>query len=160
MSYSNINVSLTPGQLKKLQSKSAKQCGTTITLKPNQMNGGANKLPLTTRQVKHFNDAFKDKKGVQITLSAAAIKNMIKTGGIFPLFAALPALVAAAAPAVAKAAALGVVGGLGTKAVQSIAESYEPKKGRGYKKKGKGLRLPGTPYSWYSGKGLRLGPVY
>ena len=66
---------------------------------------------------------------------------MIKSGGIFPLFTAIPALVAAAAPAIAKSVA---VGALGAKAAQSIADSYEPKKGQGYKKKGKGLRLPGT----------------
>jgi hypothetical protein len=33
--------------------------------------------------------------------------------------------------------------------------------GKGYKKKGKGLRLPGTPHTWYKGSGLRIpGTVY
>ena len=92
------------------------------------MTGGANKLSLTTRQVKHFNDALVAKKGVQITLSAAAIKNMMKTGGIFPLLAAIPALIAVAAPAVAKAAALGAVG---TAAGMALKKAT----GKGYKKR-------------------------
>ena len=155
MSYSVVNVTLTDGQIKKLRSKSAKQCGTTVTLKPTQMVGGNHKISLTTRQIKHFNDAMKNKKGVQIDFSAAAIKNMERTGGIFPLLAAIPALIAAAAPAVAKAAALGAVG---TAAGMALKKAT----GSGYKKKkrGNGLRLPGTPYTWYSGKGLRLGPAY
>ena len=53
MSYNAINVTLTPGQIKKIQSKSAQQCGTTITLKHNEMIGGSNKLSLTNTQVKH-----------------------------------------------------------------------------------------------------------
>lgn len=158
MSYSVVSVELTDGQVKKLRSKSAKQCGTTITLKPSQMAGGNHKISLTARQIKHFNNAMKNKKGVQIDFSAAAIKDMEKTGGIFPLLAAIPALIAAAAPAVAKAAALGAVG-----TAAGLELKMAP--GKGYKKKrpvaGKGLRLPGTPYSWYSGKGLRLpGTVY
>jgi len=160
MSYSVVNVTLTDGQIKKLRSKSAKQCGTTVTLKPTQMVGGNHKISLTTRQIKHFNDAMKNKKGVQIDFSAAAIKNMERTGGIFPLLAAIPALIAAAAPAVAKAAALGAVGTAAGMALKKATGGSA--RGSGYKKKkrGNGLRLPGTPYSWYSGKGLRLGPVY
>ena len=69
---------------------------------------------------------------------------MITSGSIFPLFAAIPGLIAAAAPAVAKAVTLGAAGALGTKAAQSIAESYEPKKGRGYKK-GKGSKTTRNP---------------
>ena len=128
MSYSVVSVTLTSGQLKKLQSKSAKQCGTTVTLKPNQMAGGPNKISLTTRQIKHFNDPLKNKGGVQIAFSAAAINNMIKTGGIFPLLAAISALIAAAAPAVAKAAALGAVG---TAAGMALKKAT----GQGYKKR-------------------------
>ena len=160
MSYSVVSVTLTDGQVKKLKSKSAKQCGTTITLKPTQMAGGNHKISLTTRQIKHFNDAMKNKKGVQIDFSAAAIKNMEKTGGIFPLLAAIPALIAAAAPAVAKAAALGAVGTAAGMALKKATGQGYKKKKRGRAVAGKGLRLPGTPYSWYSGKGLRLGPVY
>ena len=53
---------------------------------------------------------------------------MIKAGVIFPLLAAIPALIAAAASAVAKATALGAVG---------IAAGMALKKatGQGYKKR-------------------------
>ena len=81
---------------------------------------------------------------------------MIKSGSIFPLLAAIPVLISAR-----KAAALWAAGALDAKAVHNFAQSYEPKKGRGYKKKEKGLRLPGTPHSWYKGSGLRIpGTVY
>jgi len=154
MSYSTVSVSLTDGQIKKLKSKSAKECGTTITLKPSQMSGGNNKISLTKTQVKHFNDAMKNGKGVRIDFSKAAIASMIKSGGILPLFAMIPGLIAAAAPAIAKAAALGAVG---TAAGMALKKAT----GQGYKKKGKGLRLPGTPHTWYKGSGLRIpGTVY
>ncbi len=136
MTYSIVNVQLTDGQVKKLKSKSAKECGTTITLKPTQMSGGAHKLSLTDRQIKHFNDALKNKRGVQIDFSKAAIASMIKSGGIFPLLAAIPALIAAAAPAVAKAAALGAVG---TAAGMALKKAT----GNGYKKR-KGLKTRKT----------------
>ncbi len=151
MSYNNANVTLTPGQVKRLQSASNNNCGIKISLKKEQMSG-SNKLSLTDRQFKNFNEAKKSDKGVKLSLSAGAIKDTFKTGGIFPLLAAIPALIAAAAPAVAKAAALGAVGTAAEMALQKA-------NGRAIKK-GKGLRLPGTPPSWY-GKGLRLpGTVY
>ena len=50
MSYEYVKVKLTDGQIKKLKSKSAKECGTTIMLKSEQMNKGEHKLSLTTRQ--------------------------------------------------------------------------------------------------------------
>ncbi|KAL3871348.1 hypothetical protein ACJMK2_039355 [Sinanodonta woodiana] len=53
--------------------------------KPSQMSGGAHKITLTDRQTKHLNDAMKNKKGVQIIFLKAAIADMIKSGGIFPL---------------------------------------------------------------------------
>ena len=149
MPYNVVSVKLTDGQIKKLRSKSAKECGTTITLKPEQMSGGTHKISLTDRQIKHFNDALKNRQGVQIVFSKAAIANMIKSGGIFPLFAAIPALIAVAAPGIAKAAALGAVG---TAAGMALKKAT----GQGYKKKGKGLRLPGTPHSWYKGSGVRI----
>ena len=74
------------------------------------MSGGTHKISLTDRQIKHFNDALKNQRGVQIVFSKAALASMLKSGGIFPLLAAITALIAAAAPAVAKAAALGAVG--------------------------------------------------
>ena len=153
MPYNHANVTLTPGQVKRLQSASNSNCGITISLKKEQMSG-SNKLSLTDRQFKNFTEAKKSHKGIKLDLSAGAIKDTFKTGGIFPLLAAIPALIAAAAPAVAKAAALGAVG---TAAGMALKKAT----GKGIsKKKGKGLRLPGTPPSWY-GKGLRLpGTVY
>ena len=130
MSYSVVSVSLTQGQVKKLKSKSAKERGIAITLKRAQMSGGNNKIALTKTQVKHFNDALKAGKGTRIDFSKAAIAHMIKSGGIFPLFAAIPALIAAAAPAIAKAAALGAVG---TAAGMALKKAT----GQGYKKKGR-----------------------
>jgi hypothetical protein len=156
MSYNHVNVTLTPGQIKRLQSASNNNCGITISLTKEHMSG-SNKLSLTDRQFKNFNKAKKSNKGVKLDLSAAAIKDTFKTGGIFPLLAAIPALIAAAAPAVAKAAALGAVG---TAAGMALKKATGQGIKRTSKKKGKGLRLPGTPPSWY-GKGLRLpGTVY
>jgi len=63
MTYSVVIVQLTDGQVKKLKSKSAKECGTTITLKPVKMSGGRYKISLTDRQIKHFNDALKNRPG-------------------------------------------------------------------------------------------------
>ena len=128
MSYENVKVALTEGQVKKLQSKSAKESGTTITLKPSQMGTGEHKLSLTARQKKHYDDAKRANKGVQLTFSKATVAHMIKSGGILPLFAMIPGLIAAAAPAIAKAAALGAVGTLAGKAVHKIT-------GKGYKKR-------------------------
>ncbi len=49
-------------------------------------------------------------KDVKLSLSAGAIKDTFKTGGIFPLLAAIPVLIAAATPAAAKSAVLSAVG--------------------------------------------------
>ncbi len=129
MSYHHVSVSLTPGQIKKLQSASNNNCEIKISLKKEQMSG-SNKLSLTDRQFKNFNEAKKSDKGVKLSLSAGAIKDTFKTGGIFPLLAAIPALIAAAAPAVAKAAALGAVGTAAGMALKKAS-------GQGIKKRGK-----------------------
>ena len=70
------------------------------------MSGGSNTISLTKTQLKHFNDAMKNSKGVQIDFSKAAIANMIKTGGIFPFI--IPALAALATGALSGAAGFGV----------------------------------------------------
>ena len=79
------------------------------------------------RQTKHLNDSLKNKQGVKITFSMAAVANMIQSCGIFQLLAAIPALIAAAAPVVTKAAALGAVG---TAAGMALKKAT----GLGYKK--------------------------
>ena len=61
MPYSVVSVKLTDGQVKKLKSKSAKECGTTITLKPAQMSVGTHNISLTDRQIKQFDDVLKNK---------------------------------------------------------------------------------------------------
>ncbi len=94
MSYHHVSVSLTPGQIKKLQSSSKNNCAVKISLKREQLTGGPNKLSLTDRQYNHFNETKRSKTGVRLNLSAAVIT---KSGGIFPLFADIPALVAAEA---------------------------------------------------------------
>ena len=145
MSYTHVTVKLSPGQINKLKAKTAKECGTTITLKPAQMNTGEHKLSLTATQKKHYDGAVKTGKGVQLNFSKAAINDMIKTGGIFPLFAAIPGLLAAAAPAIAKAVGLGAAGAIGTNLMGKVfGKGYEKKTTRRKKQTGAGLRLPGT----------------
>ncbi len=130
MSYDHVSVSLTPGQIKKLQSSSKNNRAVKISLKREQLAGGPNKLSLTDRQYNHFNKAKRLKTGLRLDLSAAVIKDIAKSGGIFPLLAAIPALIAAAALAVAKAAALGAVG---TAAGMALKKAT----GQGIEKRGK-----------------------
>ncbi len=56
MSYNHVSVSLTPGQVKRLQSASNNNWGKKISLKKEQKSG-SNKLSLTDRQFKNFNEA-------------------------------------------------------------------------------------------------------
>jgi len=139
MSYSVVSVTLTSGQIKKLQSNSAKECGVSITLKPTQMSGGSNKISLTKTQLKHFNDAMKNNKGTQIDFSKAAIANMVKNGGIFPFI--IPALAALATGALSGAA------GFGVKKVLDKVTGGTIKSRTNTKKKGRGLRLPGSRFT-------------
>ena len=88
---------------------------------------------LTNTQLKHLDKANKNQKGVDIALSKAQIHAMKKDGGILPLLAMIPGLIAAAAPAIAKTAALGALGGAAGLATQQAIKAA-------------------------SGKGLRLGP--
>ena len=88
---------------------------------------------------------MKNKKGVQIVFSKAAIADMIKSGGIFPLLVVIPALIAAASPAMAKTSALGAVGTVAGMALKKAT-------GKGYKK-GKGSKT--TRNSAYMVQGKR-----
>ena len=134
MSYTYVNVTLTPGQIKKLKSKSAKTDGTTIMLKSEQMNKGEHKLSLTARQKKHYDDAVKAKRGVQLKFAKAAVSDMEKHGGIFPFI--IPALAALATGALSGAAGFGV---------KKILDKVTG--GAINTKKGKGLRLPGSRFT-------------
>ena len=110
MSYSHVNVKLSDGQIEKLKSKDSVMCGTKITLKHEQMSGGPHKLSLTKTQFGHFNKSKSAVKGIQLTLSKAAVNEMIKSGGIFPLAAFdIPTL---------KALGLGAAGVVGSNLVE------------------------------------------
>jgi hypothetical protein len=63
---------------------------------------GSNKLSLSERQFGYFDEAKKSNKGVKLNLLADSIKDTFKTGGIFPLLAAIPELIAASAPLLQK----------------------------------------------------------
>ena len=65
MSYNHVSVSLTPGQIKRIQSASKNNCGLKILLKKDQMSG-SNKLSLTERQLGHFDEAKKSNKGIKL----------------------------------------------------------------------------------------------
>ena len=96
------------------------------------VSGGTHTISLKDRQKnKHFNEAVKNKQGVQIKFSKASIANMIKAGGIFPMLAAIQALIADAASAVAKAAALRAVGTTAGMALKKAAGGSV--RGSGYK---------------------------
>ena len=105
------------------------------------MTDGTHTIALTDRQIKHFNDAMRNSKGVQIDFSKDAIANMIKSDGIFPLFAAIPALIAAAAPAIAKVEALGAVSTAAGMALKmATVKGYKKGKGLDYQER----RIHGT----------------
>ena len=84
------------------------------------MSGGQHKLLLTKTQFGHFSKAKSAGIGIQLTLWKAAVNDMIKSGGIFPLGALAPLAI----PAL-KAIGLGAVG---SKLMGKVL-------GSGYKKK-------------------------
>ncbi len=92
---------------------------------------------MTERQYNHFNKAKRLKTGLRLDLSAAVIKDIAKSGGIFPLLAGIQALIAAAAPAVAKAAALCAVGTAAGMALKKAS-------GQGISKKGERSKTSGN----------------
>ena len=139
MPYTYVTVALSSTQIKKLKSKSAKENGTSITLKPSQMNTGTHKLSLTASQKKRYDVAARANRGVNVKFSAGAISDMEKHGGFFPFL--IPALAALATGALSGAA------GFGTKKLldKVAGGSIMTKSSR--KKKGAGLRLPGSRFT-------------
>ena len=135
MPYTYVTVALSPTQIKKLKSKSAKQNGTSITLKPIQMNTGTHKLSLTATQARRYSAAAGANRGVNIKFSAGAIADMEKHGGFLPFL--IPALAALATGALSGAASFGVKKALDKATGGSIRR----------KKKGTGLRLPGSRFT-------------
>ena len=105
MPYTYVTVALSSTQIKKLKSKSAKENGTSITLKPAQMNTGTHKLSLTESQKKRYDNAKRANKGVNIKFSKGAVNDMEKHGGFFPLL--IPALTALATGVLSSAAGFG-----------------------------------------------------
>ena len=133
--YTTQKLHLTDNQVKKLRDAIKKQEGVTLRLK--NIPGNV-PLMLTKTQVNRLN---KNEKGTDLNLSKTQIKAMTKDGGILPLLAMIPGLIAAAAPAIAKTAALGALGGAaGLGAQQAIKAAT----GKGLKlgpQKGRSLRL-------------------
>ena len=129
--YSKYSLALTDGQVKKLRSAINKEKAITIRLKKAEQ--GNIPLLLTETQVKRLTASQKRGNGVDLKMSQSQIKAMKKDGGILPLLAAIPGLLAAAAPAIAKTAALGALAGGASYGAQQAIKAA-------------------------SGKGLRLGP--
>lgn len=127
--YTKYSLALTDGQVKKLRSAINKEKA--VTLRLTHIQRGNIPLLLTQTQINRLNKAISSHKGVDITLSIAALRAMKKDGGIFPLLALIPGLLAAAAPVIAKTAALGALAGGASYGAQQLIK----------KASGKGLRL-------------------
>ena len=99
------------------------------------MSSGTHKLSLTKTQLARFNKASAASKGIQLKFSKAAIADMRKSGGFLPfLIAALAAIATGALSGVAS---------WGTNKLISKATGDAIRR----KKKGTGLRLPGSKYT-------------
>ena len=132
--YVTHNVTVSPGQIASLRAALNAGRGLTLRIGVGHVTDGR-RLPLmlTKRQIEHLNKARRAGHGADLKLSKTQIAAMKKDGGIIPLLAAIPGLIAAAAPT--------VLGALGTGALSGAA-------GYGVKK----------ALEAASGKGLRLGP--
>lgn len=128
--YVKRSVPLSPGQIASL--RAAVNANRAVTLR---VGGGGNPvtLALTPTQVAHLSQNQRAGHGAEIKLSKAQIAAMKKDGGFPPFLAAIPAALAAAAPA--------IFGALGTGALSGAA-------GFGINK----------ALNAVTGRGLRLGP--
>ena len=141
--YVDAKLTFSAGQLKKLKTAINQSKPVTVKLSHSQLIGSNHPVQLTQTQINKINKVIQQGKGAQITFSAAQLKSMQKNGGIFPFLAAIPGLIAAAAPAIAKTAALGALGGAASygasKAIQAATRGkglyLKPYKGSGSKKK-------------------------
>ena len=83
--YIMYGLTLTKGQIQKLQSAHNHDKGITIRISKNNLSGNM-KLPLTQSQINKINKAT---TGLELCLSKAQLKHMEKHGGFLPLLAAL-----------------------------------------------------------------------
>lgn len=138
---------LTPGQASKLKAAIRKGEGTTLQFSAQQLStsptAASFPLSLTATQINQMQKAQKKGVGVQVKFSKSQMDHMHKSGGILPLLAAVPGILAAAAPAIAKTVALGALSGAAATGASRLIQAS--KKGKGLrlapKKKGKGLFL-------------------
>ena len=140
--YVRRSFRLTPGQIGSLRAALNARRG--VTLRISDTAGTLIPLLLTPTQVAHVNKAQQAGRGAELSLSRAQIAAMKKDGGIIPLLAAIPGLIAAAASAAAPAitaAAPAALAALGTGALSGAA--------------GYGVR---KALETATGEGLRLGP--
>jgi hypothetical protein len=114
--YTKFKVYLTPNQQDKVKNafKSGKDCSLRIEPK-----AGSTELMLTNSQINHILENRRQNKCADIKLSKTQLE---KSGGFLPLLLGL-------APFIARAAATGALGYLGSKIAQKVT--------------GKGIRLPG-----------------
>ena len=99
--YHEIGVTLTQGQIQKIDNVRKSDCDVTVRLSKDNLTGQM-KLPLTQTQVKKISKAKSAKTRVQLKLSKAQLSHMEKTGGFLPLLALIP-LIAGAVGAVGAA---------------------------------------------------------
>jgi hypothetical protein len=131
--YTKYKVYLTPSQQDKVKNafKNGKNCSLRI-----EPRAGNTELMLTNSQINHILQNKKQNKGVEINLSKTQLE---KSGGFLPL---LLGLASAAAPFIARAAATGALGYVGSKIAQKVTGKGVKKSKKG-SKKGSGIYLSG-----------------
>ena len=134
--YTKYKVYLTPNQQDKVKIafKNGKNCS--LRIKP---KAGNTDLMLTNSQINHIIQNKKQNRGAEINLSKSQLE---KSGGFLPL---LLGLASAAAPFIARAAATGALGYVGSKIAQKVTGIgiKNTKKSKKVGKKGSGIYLSG-----------------
>jgi hypothetical protein len=134
--YTKFKVYLTPNQQNKVKNafKNRKDC--TLRVEP---KAGNTDLMLTNSQINHIIQSKKQNKGAEINLSKTQLE---KSGGFLPL---LLGLASAAAPFIARAAATGALGYVGSKIAQKVTGKgvETSKKSKKTRRQGSGIYLSG-----------------
>ena len=135
--YFPIEIDLTEGQQKKVQSsiKNSQEC----TVRINPSVKGRSKLFVTQTQLNKLANAKKDKKSIDIKFSKEQLKH--QTGGFLPL---LGVLAASVLPFLGKAALAGAAGTAASHVVNKIAGGGTKIIGKKYN--GDGIRVLGKKY--------------
>ena len=92
--YHELGVTLTKGQIEKIDKAHKSDCDVTVRISKDNLTGQM-MLPLTQTQVKKLNKAKSVKTGVQLRLSKGQLNHMEKTGGFLPLLALIPLIAGA-----------------------------------------------------------------